>query len=266
MMNAWGRRPFLGELCRSVFSWRFSLGVLLCCLIAIPAGWLDVQRRLLGMNDGVDAISMFAQFIGFSPIMTFLPTLCVLPSAINLCDDIRSGYFYHIVYRQGRLAFVRTRLLTCAISGGAIVFFGLTLLFWVCCILFPMPVAGDPNVQVLYEISPFRSLLKGPGSMWIYMLFQILMPSLFGMVWAVVGMTLAVIKADRYLVLGGPFLIVLSLFYLSSALRLNIMNPIKLAYPAENDQPILLLLNHALIFLFCWYIFQRGIARRIAHG
>lgn len=157
-----------------------------------------------------------------SGFVVFLPVFPVLGYASDFCGEYESGYYRLILSRMKPREFARTRIISVALSGGAIVAIPYLLICLVAVYL-EIPGLADVNsaglnpsgvnvIRVDADIEMVRiGLTYGIGAM---VAVKILLGFLFGAAWALVGLAFAVWMPNKYVSLIAPFVLYESLFIL----------------------------------------------------
>lgn len=156
---------------------------------------------------------------GFAP---FRPVFPVLGYASRFCEEYESGYYRMILSRMKPQKYAQARIISVALSGGAIVAIPY-LLICLAAIHSGVPeitsntLRVDPDLEMVVIAQTY-----GVGVM---VAAKVLLGFLFGAAWALIGLAFAVWMTNRYVSLIAPFVLYQSLWIL---LDKSILNPVKL--------------------------------------
>ncbi|EFH80335.1 conserved hypothetical protein [Ktedonobacter racemifer DSM 44963] len=126
-------------------------------------------------------------------VMFAVPILCALPFTPVFVDDIQSGFIKQFLPRCGVNAYILGKLLACAISGGLVLLIGILLAY----------VLSTLGLTLLED--PFDG-----GIIATYSAIVLEKAALFlcsGMLWSLVGFTLASMTKSRYMAYAAPFVL-----------------------------------------------------------
>ena len=164
-----------------------------------------------------------------SGFTVFLPVFPVLGYASRFCGEYESGYYRLILARMKPQKFARIRIISTALSGGAIVALPY-LLVCLGAVYLEWPGVADANflgldasgVNVLRVEADIEMVVIGQtygrGAM---VAVKVLLGFLFGAAWALVGLAFAVWMPNKYVSLIAPFVLYESLYILMP----NCLNP-----------------------------------------
>lgn len=174
-----------------------SLAVLLRPLVETLSGggggtFLTLQTLPFGLSD-------------YSP---FAAIFCVVPFADSFCEDCQSGVIVPMVQRVGFRRYALSRCLSVGLSGG--IMMSLTVLITLLTCFF---TAEEPDTTETVQFWIYGNSLwyrlgilfrwKGLGVLAIRVLFGFL----FGCAWAMVGLAVSTLVANRYITFVAPFVI-----------------------------------------------------------
>ena len=156
-----------------------------------------------------------------SGFIVFLPVFPVLGYASNFCGEYESGYYRLILSRMKPQKYAQVRIISVALSGGAIVAIPY-LLLCLAAIHTGVPeitsntLRVDPDLEMVVIAQTY-----GVGVM---VAVKVLLGFLFGAVWALVGLAFAVWMPNKYVSLIAPFVLYQSMWIFLP----DILNPARL--------------------------------------
>lgn len=145
-----------------------------------------------------------------------LPILCALPFTTAFIDDMKSGFIKQYLHRTGYKSYITSKLVSCGLSGGSVLFFGILISYALSYLVFtPME----------------RALAEGQAAQ--PYLAQILMIAatlfLSGAFWSLVGFTMSALTMNRYMAYASPFI----LYYVLIILHERYFDKLYVLYPQE---------------------------------
>ena len=156
-----------------------------------------------------------------SGFIVFLPVFPVLGYASNFCGEYESGYYKLILSRMQSQKYAQVRIISVALSGGAIVAIPY-LLLCLAAIHTGVPeitsntLRVDPDLEMVVIAQTY-----GVGVM---VAVKVLLGFLFGAAWALVGLAFAVWMPNKYVSLIAPFVLYQSMWIFLP----SILNPAEL--------------------------------------
>ena len=156
-----------------------------------------------------------------SGFIVFLPVFPVLGYASNFCGEYESGYYRLILSRMKPQKYAQVRIISVALSGGAIIAIPY-LLLCLAAIHTGVPeitsntVRVDPDLEMVVIAHTY-----GVGVM---VAVKVLLGFLFGAAWALVGLAFAVWMPNKYVSLIAPFVLYQSMWIFLP----DILNPARL--------------------------------------
>ena len=156
-----------------------------------------------------------------SGFIVFLPVFPVLGYASNFCGEYESGYYRLILSRMKPQKYAQVRIISVALSGGAIVAIPY-LLLCLAAIHTGVPeitsntLRVDPDLEMVVIAQTY-----GVGVM---VAVKVLLGFLFGAAWALVGLAFAVWMPNKYVSLIAPFVLYQSMWIFLP----DILNPARL--------------------------------------
>jgi len=145
-----------------------------------------------------------------------IPILCSLPFTSAFVDDVKSGFIKQYLHRAGYKPYIRSKLLACGLSGGAVLFFGILISYALVYLVFtPMELAlvkGQTPQPYLAQILMIAATLF-----------------LSGAFWSLVGFTMSALTMNRYMAYASPFI----LYYVLIILHERYFDKLYVLYPKE---------------------------------
>lgn len=232
--------------------------------VAICAGLLLILHPLVKIweyRNGFSPMQLLSAPLGSSDFTPFAAIFCVLPFAESFCEDQNSGYIYCIVERIGLKKYARKRCMSVALSGGIV-----TAVIMAVTILLCVIGAGQPETEETVSFmnntiwAKMDIILLAHG-MLLYLL-RVFIAFLFGMLWALIGLCISVLIANRYVTLIAPFVLYQAMWFL---LNETAINPVYLFRGDSNFIPsFAFLVIYQLTCIFLCAVFSiYGIKRRI---
>lgn len=158
---------------------------------------------------------------GFAP---FRPVFPVLGYSSKFCEEYASGYYRMILSRMNPKKFAQTRIISVALSGGAIVAIPY-LLVCLAAIHSGVPeITPDANTLRVDTDLEMMVIAQTYG-VGVMVAAKVSLGFLFGAAWALVGLAFAVWMPNKYVSLIAPFVLYQSLWILLDG---SIFNPVKL--------------------------------------
>ncbi len=144
------------------------------------------------LNNGFH-IQLISEALKSDGVSLIVPVLCTLPFACAYVDDIKSGFIKACLYRSGVGAYIWGKLMACGLAGGLTLFAGIHTAYFLSVLgLIPMELAPGPGETAAYTY---------------WMLLDVSIRFFFtGMVWALLGFTLAALAMSRLMALVSPFI------------------------------------------------------------
>ena len=156
-----------------------------------------------------------------SGFTVFLPVFPVLGYASNFCGEYESGYYRLILSRMKPQKYAQVRIISVALSGGAIVAIPY-LLLCLAAVHSGVPeitsntLRVDPDLEMVVIAKAY-----GVGVM---VAVKVLLGFLFGAAWALIGLAFAVWMPNKYVSLIAPFVLYQSMWIFLP----SILNPAQL--------------------------------------
>ncbi len=205
------------DLRRALLSRGFLIGAL-AMVVVIACASVESLLKAFGHGFPLQA-GYHAQLImgalHSDTILLAVPILCTLPFTPVFVDDIQSGFIKQFLPRTGVNAYIRSKLIACALSGGLVLFIGVLLAYIVATLIF-LPMEGTFSGATIF--TPIARLLPMAGMFFCS-----------GMLWSLVGFTLASVTKSRYMAYAAPFIF----FYILIIIYERYFGTVYYLYPKE---------------------------------
>lgn len=218
----------------------FCLGVLgmaLVVLLSCVQGTIELVRNMDGLLQNGAHGALILQALEDDLVMMALPILCTLAYTTSMVDDVKCGYIKAYLPRAGRKQYVRSKIVSCALSGALTVFLGIWLAYLVSTIVFtPMEAALTQGQLAQQHVAQVLS--------------KALLYACSGALWALIGCLLCVWTKSRYMAHAGPFLVyyVLVILY-ERYVALYLIYPKEWLHP---EAAWVLGDGGVMLFMACW--------------
>ena len=186
--------PIRFDIQRAILSRRFLIGAFGMALVIVLA---CAENLYTTLGNGPQLppgyhVEIIMEASSSDMVMFAMPILCTLPFTSVFVDDIQSGFIKQFLPRSGVKAYILGKLLACAISGGLVLFSGICLAYLLLMLgLMPLESPFDGGVLLSYS-----SDLLEKAALFLCS----------GMLWSLVGFTLAGITKSRYVAYAAPFI------------------------------------------------------------
>lgn len=184
---------------RRAFGFWLPLAMLLCFGLCMADVSFYVQDR------AENAVLVFLFCGSVTPVFSILPVIAALPFATGFGSDWRSGMAVSMTLRCGSRRFLRSKLVSCALSGGLALAGGM--------LLFALFVNGwfqrdYASVAQMLADMPFCDVLDGgtAGSIQFYGVF-VLLQFLAGAFWATAALAVSAFLPSPSLTLCAPLVL-----------------------------------------------------------
>lgn len=221
------------ELCKAIKNKWFVIAVVLGCLLALVSA---VGNILLGLQfeaqnisymkvtyQELSALSLYHFWIvtdltqpATDLFFLLVPLLVVLPYSWSLASELKNNSISHSLTRTTPIKYYGAKLFAAFVAGSLSVSIPIVLNFVVCACFLPAYVP---------QISAVIYLAIAQGTLWSYLFYttpllysalMVLINFLFGGLWAMVVMSLAIFIKNRIALICGPFLVLLFIKFFES--------------------------------------------------
>jgi hypothetical protein len=170
-------------------------------------------------------------------IALFIPIIAVLPFADSLALDRSSGYLRSVLMRTSYKQYLSAKLFACTLSGGLAVAGPIIILFGITNLLYPRGLNLNEATQIVISapeaLGPFGTLYRTTPD--LYIMALVFTCFIGGASYALLGLAVATITDNRYLVLATPLL----LYHLASYTIANLGFSRWLPYSAFAPQVVI---------------------------
>lgn len=198
---------FFTEIKRRLFSPSFVIMMLIAALSYFISG-IDEMKFAWGKK-GIDVLYFWdmAQNIGYFTSLSIL--CCTALNCTSFLNDFHSNYYRHCVLRSGKLNYTLSKYLSCVITGGMTLAFGLIIFILILRVGLPLVAEGSSYLELYVHSSDSiftGELLKG-GHYIVFFAVYALLAFLFGALWSAVGICLSAFITDKYVASFSPYII-----------------------------------------------------------
>lgn len=158
-----------------------------------------------------------------SGFIVFLPVFPVLGYASNFCGEYESGYYRMILSRMKPQKYAQVRIISVALSGGAIVAIPY-LLLCLAAVHSGVPVMTTDVNTLRVDSDLEMVVIAQTYGVGVMVAVKVLLGFLFGAAWALVGLAFAVWMPNKYVSLIAPFVLYQSMWIFLP----SILNPAEL--------------------------------------
>ncbi|QBD80962.1 hypothetical protein EPA93_35340 [Ktedonosporobacter rubrisoli] len=233
------------DIQRAVLSRGFRIGALALAVVIILACTENLYKMFAngpqlppGYHVGIITNALSSDMVTFAT-----PIICALPFTPAFVDDMQSGFIKQFLPRCGINAYILGKLIACAISGGLVLFSGILLAYVLSTL--GLTVLEDPFDGGI--IATYSGIILAKAALYLCS----------GMLWSLVGFTLASITKSRYMAYAAPFVF----YYILIILHERYFAAWYYLYPKEwlNPSHVWMLGNWGLILLQSAFMLGFGI-------
>lgn len=225
-------------------------GIIFIILLAPLENIINITRNTEPLPNGYHAQLIFDALAADAMTLT-LPILCALPFTTAFVDDIKSGYIKLYLHRCHVRAYIKGKLIACALSGGLILFIGILIAYGLSTLIFtPMELAltnGETAQPYLAQLLMVAATLFFSGAFW-----------------SLVGFTFAAMTQSKYMAYASPFILYYVFIILSERYfeNLYVLYPKAWLFPSDSWTfggfgVIILLLILSAIMSLCFAIIAK---------
>lgn len=189
--------------------------------------WLDGNFTPFNKWIGMDTFSFQLQLL-----LLICPIIVALPFSDSYFTDKKSGFSKAIYVRTSKINYITAKMIVNFIVGGFVYIVPFLLSLWTVMLLFPSVVPDSVDgTGILFD-----------GQMWVelyysepyhYIFRYIVMNFLYGGLFATIGLAISVFAKNRFVVLVGPFLLYLTIFFVFQLISLPEYIPAKFLSPGQ---------------------------------
>ena len=201
------KRTILLDLKRVFFSWQFYLAISIIVLGSIITYNRNLLVRNLDQFHNVGTLNTFiySNIVANNIVNLLAPVIAGLVFSTTIIDDMKTGMYGMLASRTGPVKYIRSKIISSVICGGGVFLISYLLIFILIVII-------DPTASVRTEF--YRNGLFGliyDRSMLLYCFAYIGYTFIFGAVFSLVCLGVAMITKNKYMAVGLPFF----LYYIS---------------------------------------------------
>lgn len=161
------------------------------------------------------------------------PILAVLPFSDSYLNDRTSGFLRNILSRSSYKEYLFAKYCSTGLSGGFAIAIPMTIFFLVMNIVFPRGINTNPYelriISTPEALGPFGYFYQNNPDLYIFLLIGL--GCIFGMVYAILGLSLSMFIENRYVVLATPFVLFMITHYLLALFRQPAWSPLSALVP-----------------------------------
>ncbi|MEG2957876.1 MAG: hypothetical protein RR826_06385, partial [Christensenellaceae bacterium] len=127
------------DLKRSLTSWGFIVGIIGMALVAFFGAFEQILPILQGNMQQVMSgfsIQILLSSLSSDVVLMTMPILCAMPYTAAFLDEYKCGYLKEYLPRTTKKAYVQSKVLATAISGGLVLFVGIIITYVVFALIF----------------------------------------------------------------------------------------------------------------------------------
>ena len=152
-------------------------------------------------------------------LAAFIPIIATLPFSANYIDEQKSKYTHYLLVRCNYKEYIFSRVIVCFLAGGIVVTLGLCLAFM--------------GALLLFYPSEIKAINSQENEPLLHLMQTILLYSLCGGFWSIVGMAMSTIMESKYISYATPFV----LYYLLVILYERYFSDLFIIYPKTWTDP-----------------------------
>ena len=255
------------DMRRAFTSWGFWAGIagmVIAIIIGAFDKFLNIGSPTADMAQGFHETALLGA-LSSDTVMLVAPILCALPFTAAFVDDFKSGFIKYYLQRSGKKGYVAAKAITGGLSGGLVLFAGVTISY----VLFTLIFTPAETLPVQTAAGALDAGPAAPPSIFGDLLARALIFLLCGAFWALIGQFFASFTMSRYVAYASPFilfyvLVILSDRYLKDIFVLNPklwLNPAE-TWPGDGWSAVLFLIE--MIFA-AGLLFAVSAGRRLEH-
>lgn len=154
------------------------------------------------------------------------PLIVTLPFADSLALDRSSGYLRFILLRTSRRNYLLSKMFACALAGGLSITLPFVVMYGYTSLTLPRGLPSPEQSRIVSDarsLGPFGALYREAPDVYIWSLLGLIF--IFGMIYAIFGLSLSALTENRYVILSTPFLMCNILHFILSVLGLPQWSP-----------------------------------------
>ncbi|MEG0630814.1 MAG: hypothetical protein RSC60_06670 [Christensenellaceae bacterium] len=196
------------DLKRSLTSWGFIVGIIGMALVAFFGAFEQILPILQGNMQQVMSgfsIQILLSSLSSDVVLMTMPILCAMPYTAAFLDEYKCGYLKEYLPRTTKKAYVQSKVLATAISGGLVLFVGIIITYVVFALIFT-PIEVVPQIPKEMVNMP-QTLDVSSQITFTTFISKAFVFFLCGMLWSLVGAFFASFTLNKYMAYASPFII-----------------------------------------------------------
>lgn len=177
---------------------------------------LQIQRELGGLRQGLHTL-LFSDALSSDILASFLPVLTAIPLAAGYLQDVKSKFARFLLIRGSRSQYLIGMALACWLCGGLAVLMG----------------TGAAYGLTVLALAPMERAMEDCPPVQVHIAGKLLLLTLNGGLWAVLGMTLSTLMESSYIAYASPFVV----YYLLIILAERYFPKVWLIHPQNWQNP-----------------------------
>jgi len=173
----------------------------------------DLQRLI---SVGTLNTFIYSNIMENNVTILLAPVIAGLVYSTTIIDDMKTGIYRQLAFRIRPLKYIKSKIISSIIFGGGIFLISYILIFFVTFILDP-----SASVRTIYNRKALFGLIYD-RSMLLYCFAFIGYSFIYGAVYSLVSLGVAMITRNKYMTIGLPFFICYSATYFTNLLPQNI--------------------------------------------
>ncbi len=217
-------RTIKSNIKQALSGFAFVGSAILIALIALLTSLPTISDMFYGITqvESSNSLYLIQSTLNSKIMMVALPVLCALQCTTVLIDDVKSGFIKEYLPRTTRRAYVSGKCISCATAGALIMPTGAIL-------------AHIMLTHIMLPLKP-NSAVPVATSMYGEFFNALIMPSICGAFWSMVGLTFGTLTFSKYTAYASPFVLYYLLIILSERYfeEMYILYPPQWLNPTEN--------------------------------
>jgi len=235
-------------------------------MICMALNLADFKEVFLYQFPHLGTLNLFlysAVVVGGGMLSVIAPVLPVLTFGTCIWDDMESGYIRSILVRMKLSKYIRQRIVSISLSGGA-TFFVSMLLYWG--IMVFLDPANSPMIEIGFSTTAFGSIYA--YSMLLYCMFYIVLIMVFGALQALLAVGVSLLAQNRYVGLIVPAVLYHAgrIFYALTNYRFSFLPWYSYSITDAKTTSGQVYYDYAFYLILCIVVFVLGWKRAMRSG
>ncbi len=198
------------DLKRAITSWGFIVGIIGMALMSFFGAFEQILPILQGdiktVMEGF-SIQTLLTSLSSDAVLMATPILCAMPYTSAFLDEYKSGYLKEYLPRTTKKAYVSSKVIATALSGGLVLFVGVLITYGVFALLFT-PLEVVPEIpEEMKAIMEQQGLDVSSQLTFTTFISKAFIFFLCGTLWALVGAFFASFTLNKYMAYASPFIV-----------------------------------------------------------